>query len=216
LRHFAQYTSSQNHTITLLGDFQISIGNIIVLPWQTPLWCVLEDLNFEQRPRTVASLRSQFLEGVVFLHGHGVAHLDLKPDNIIVNNNGVSATPRLSITDFDSAEFVNGVETVITEQRGTSGWMAPEVEANKGSYSPVLADRWSCGKMVRYFAKYLSLPLDDEDAAIMGFARRLLDEDPQSRPSLDHHDQLSICPPSKRPLLLTLNPSKRRRQELAL
>jgi len=216
LRHFAQDTSPKNHTITLLQDLHLSIGDVIVLPWRTPLWCALDELNFEQRPRTVASLRSQFLEGVSFLHSHGVAHLDLKPDNIVVHNDALSAILRLSITDFDAAEFINGVETMITELRGTLGWMAPEVEANKGPYSPVLADRWSCGKMVRYFAQYISPLTSKEDDAAMEFASRLLLKDPQSRPPLDQYDQSTIFLPLKRPLLLPMNPSKRCREELAL
>jgi serine/threonine protein kinase len=133
----------------------------------------------EQSFPSIASLRTQFLEGVNFLHDHGVAHLDLKPDNVLVNDT-LTTTPRLSITDFDTAEFVTGVEIVIVEQRGTRGWMATEVEANKGLYSPVLADRWSCRKMPCYFAKYLS-----PDEEMRKFARKLLDEDPQSRPALE-------------------------------
>ena len=104
----------------------------------------MEDLNLEQRHHT---LPAQFLEGIAFLHDHGVAHLDLKPDNVTVNNDVLSAIPRLSMTDFDMAEFITGVETVIEEQCGMTGWMAPEEVANEGVYSPVLADRWSCDQV---------------------------------------------------------------------
>ena len=47
--------------------------------------------------------------------------LDLKPDNATINNDMLSAARRLSITDFDTAKFITGVETVIEEQRGTTG-----------------------------------------------------------------------------------------------
>jgi serine/threonine protein kinase len=73
------------------------------------------------------SLARQFLEGVRFLHRHLVAHLDLKPDNIVV-----SARTRLRIIDFSVAVRVPRLESRIKGYQGTKGWVAPEVERNPG------------------------------------------------------------------------------------
>lgn len=121
---------------------------------------------------------------------------------------------RLSITDFDVAEFITSVETVIKDQRRTTGWMAPEVVANEGVYSPVLADRWPCGKVVKYFTGYLSGLFTNEDETMMHFAHDLLNEDPRSRPPLDGNSPSSPSYVLKRSILLHSNvPSKRRRLE---
>ena len=73
-----------------------------------------------------SDLAYQFLEGVRFMHQHNVAHLDLKPNNIIVMATTNSAW--LCIIDFGVSVWVPEQESFIEGYRGMAGWMAPELE----------------------------------------------------------------------------------------
>ncbi|KAF8554810.1 kinase-like protein, partial [Imleria badia] len=82
----------------------------------------------------------QLVEGVAFMHEHNVAHMDLKPQNVIVPVEG----GHLSIIDFSVSSRVPGPDTTYSGVVGTEDYIAPEV--HKGNYKPMLADLWSCGK----------------------------------------------------------------------
>ncbi|XP_076059541.1 serine/threonine-protein kinase chk-1-like [Oratosquilla oratoria] len=82
----------------------------------------------------------QLLEGIEFLHSQGIAHRDLKPDNLLVSEDRV-----LKIADFGlSASFIIDDEEVLLSRRcGTPRYRAPEVAS--GRYRGQPADVWSCG-----------------------------------------------------------------------
>ena len=54
----------------------------------------------EQNPRVSSFLLVQLLEGVAHLTKHGVAHRDLKTDNILLDESFEGSCPRLVIADF--------------------------------------------------------------------------------------------------------------------
>ena len=78
------------------------------------------------------ALLTQLLEGLLHLNKNGVAHRDLKSDNILVNESA-NGIPHLVITDFDCclAEKRIGLlmpyETDETSKGGNTLFMAPEV-----------------------------------------------------------------------------------------
>ncbi|KAF8257687.1 kinase-like domain-containing protein, partial [Lactarius quietus] len=87
------------------------------------------------------------IEGLAYLHKHNVAHRDIKPNNLVCDNNC-----RLQIIDFDLAIMVHDENMESDEYCGTEGWTAPEMGKQAGStlmYSPIKADRWSCGRVLR-------------------------------------------------------------------
>ncbi|KAL5533570.1 hypothetical protein ACEPAG_30 [Sanghuangporus baumii] len=77
------------------------------------------------------------------LHDLHIAHLDIKPTNILWD----PSTRSIRVIDFDSSEKLdpNGSRKV-KGVSGTSGYAAPEVELEVGhEYDPFLADAFSCG-----------------------------------------------------------------------
>ncbi len=125
LQDLQTFDSHQNHTIRLLHVIHSDStpGDILVMPWQSPL-----DSFLTGGSHMIVSLQDQLLEGVRFLHEHGIAHLDLKPGNVLVGYvDASSLLPRLSIIDYGISIRVEGEETLVEGYRGTPGWSAPEV-----------------------------------------------------------------------------------------
>ena len=81
------------------------------------------------------------VDGVLHIHSHGLAHMDLKPDNALLFPDG-----RLAWCDFGL--MVNAHECVLS---GTRGYCAPEVCARK-LRDGRKADVWSLG--VTLFASF--------------------------------------------------------------
>ncbi|KAK0666104.1 putative nitrogen permease reactivator protein [Cercophora samala] len=83
----------------------------------------------------------QILSGVTYLHSMGLAHRDLKLDNVVVSERGI-----MKIIDFGSAHvFKYPFETSIVLASGIVGsdpYLAPEVYDEK-KYDPQAVDIWS-------------------------------------------------------------------------
>ena len=77
---------------------------------------------------TVQCYGYQILSGLVYLHGNHVAHLDLKPGNILIGKNGI-----VKLADFDKSKRFNEGTTMINGKNmtdscvGTCLFCAPEV-----------------------------------------------------------------------------------------
>ena len=170
---------NDNHVVTLTDVISSDDGDIIVMPWLSSLQS-LGDCS--EDPSVLEAVVMQFLEGVLFLHKFHIAHLDLKPGNILID--GTRPVPRLSIIDFGMSTRVDDEETTVTGFRGTPAWMAPEVGNPNGlvmTYSAIRADRWSCGRMLQHITKTFPICRASFDPVWA----RLLDSDPSKRPSLD-------------------------------
>ncbi|KAI9440269.1 kinase-like domain-containing protein, partial [Lactarius psammicola] len=142
LGYLQLFKSHRNHTIELLHVFQSNSVSIIVMPWKSPL-----DVFLRGCPELMELLWNQLLNSVWFLHDHGIAHLDLKPDNLLVGYKDLSSA-RLSVIDFGIAVHVKSEDTLVKGYRGTPPWSAPEIGEVAGppmKYSAILTDRWSCG-----------------------------------------------------------------------
>ncbi|GFF34532.1 serine/threonine-protein kinase oca2 [Aspergillus lentulus] len=89
----------------------------------------------------IACCFKQILSGVAYLHGMGLAHRDLKLDNVVVNEHGI-----MKLIDFGSAVvFRYPFENDIVPASGIVGsdpYLAPEVYDEK-KYDPRPTDIWS-------------------------------------------------------------------------
>ncbi len=84
----------------------------------------------------------QLLQGLSFLHLHGIIHRDLKSDNVLVTSDG-----KIKLSDFGcsvrSSSFVRDITKSI---KGSPCFIAPEILLRQNhSYS---ADIWSVGCMI--------------------------------------------------------------------
>ena len=151
-------------------------GRLLVLPLRMPL------LIFNLSGDDAGVLAVQFLEGVAYLQRSSVAHLDLKPDNIVVQRDPKSKEVDLAIIDFNTSVFAD-TEPTISKSSGTLGWCAPEVLAGK-PYNPLLADRWSCGRVLTFFTDRMKPgPLRE---TMYSLSQRLMNPDPSLRPSISN------------------------------
>lgn len=89
----------------------------------------------------VACCFLQILSGVTYLHSMGLAHRDLKLDNVVVSEHGI-----MKIIDFGSAHvFKYPFESGIVMASGIVGsdpYLAPEVYDER-KYDPTAVDIWS-------------------------------------------------------------------------
>ncbi|ORY93020.1 kinase-like domain-containing protein [Syncephalastrum racemosum] len=94
----------------------------------------------------IACCWRQMLEGVSYLHDTmGIAHRDLKLDNIVLDSNGI-----VKLIDFGCATVFRYPYASQTVQlcRGLLGsdpYISPEQFQNTIKYDPRKADVWSCG-----------------------------------------------------------------------
>lgn len=100
-------------------------------------------------------LFKQLLRGVAYLHGHGIAHRDIKLENLLMTNEG-----HLKITDFGVSEVFCGEHPGVRAARGECGinmgdcrlcapgicgslpYIAPEVLEKKGERSSGVGGNW--------------------------------------------------------------------------
>lgn len=101
----------------------------------------------------IRSYFRQLIEGVEYLHSHGIAHLDLKLENLML-----SADFTLKIIDFDQAQDSSELDL---KCGGTEGYRAPEIL--KGECRDLsAADLYSIG-VILYAMKVRKYPFKEVD-----------------------------------------------------
>jgi len=122
---------------------------------QGELFSLLERKHLKQEDK--ACIFKQILRGVGYLHDHGIAHRDLKLENILMTDEGY-----VKITDFGVSEVFCGDHPGASTSRGQCGvnmsecrksapgicgskpYIAPEVLARDKAYDLSKQDVWSC------------------------------------------------------------------------
>src|SRR5260221_11998034 len=120
LRYLHDIRSTSTRQTRIIPLLDVLDERVIVLPRRSPL---LNFLDLYASDGDVELLARQFLEGVAYLQRSSVAHLDLKPDNIVVQRDPESKKVDLAIIDFNIAVFADA-KTTISVSSGTAGWCA--------------------------------------------------------------------------------------------
>ncbi|GAB1728996.1 hypothetical protein NU195Hw_g3306t1 [Hortaea werneckii] len=116
------------------------------------------NMNFFSREDRECMFK-QLIRGVEYLHNRGIAHRDLKSENLLLSKEGC-----LKIADFGTSEVFSGQHPGYRHCRrpsivsasddvrlckpglvGSRPYMAPELVAREKDYDPRCIDVWSCG-----------------------------------------------------------------------
>lgn len=133
---------SNPHIVTMF-DFEVS-GNEALLIMEHIDGLSLRDV-MEQSPELldtdiVAAVVAGVGDALAFAHANQVLHLDIKPDNIMIDHSGT-----VKVTDFGLAEFVNRA-SAIGAQGGSIGYMPLEQMAGEGVTEQT--DEWALASVV--------------------------------------------------------------------
>ncbi len=127
----------------------------------------LSDLGGSCDAATLARVAADCLDAVAFLHGRGLLHRDIKPQNIRVTPEG-----RAVLLDLGFAILARDAASDLS---GTPAWLAPEVVAGQPQ-SPA-SDLYALG------ASLLTAADGGAREALGSWAARLSAQDPDHRPS---------------------------------
>uniref|UniRef100_A0A669EZY4 non-specific serine/threonine protein kinase n=1 Tax=Oreochromis niloticus TaxID=8128 RepID=A0A669EZY4_ORENI len=105
----------------------------------------------------VALYLRDILEALHYLHSWRIAHLDLKPENIVVEH--ASSQPVIKLTDFGDAVQLNPPSSYIHPLLGSPEFSAPELIL--GQPVSLMSDLWSLG-VVTYVVLSGASPFLDE------------------------------------------------------
>ena len=194
-----------NRICSVIDSFQIpnKFGFIVMEKYQRDLF----DLSFcsdEKLSETCTKgIFRAVCKGIADLHRAGVAHLDIKPENVLLDHNG-----NAYICDFGCSYAYNVEERKVSKKvrksvieklrgRGTRTYAAPEAFTSD-EFNPFSADIWSLGIMMHamltsYFPKTndgsaaLNLSVAEQKMGSIPFAlmASMLDVDPTKRPSIE-------------------------------
>jgi beta-lactam-binding protein with PASTA domain/predicted Ser/Thr protein kinase len=134
-------------------------------------------------PEQAAGLVRQVLEGARFAHQHGVVHRDLKPQNVIVDDEG-----KATVTDFGIARAGASEITQAGSVMGTPHYLSPEQA--QGFDVTAVSDLYSIGVML-YEALTGRVPFEADTAVAVAMKQvsqapqRPSSINPQVSPALD-------------------------------
>jgi serine/threonine protein phosphatase PrpC/tRNA A-37 threonylcarbamoyl transferase component Bud32 len=171
----------------------------------------------------------QVTSGLEYLHLQNIVHGDIKPQNLLLSEDGV-----LKIADFGISKML-AQEEALLETAGTPAFMCPEICAGE-PYSGMLADVWALGvtmfmlrcgrppfvadKVIRLYYAIIHDPLVFQTPLAEGLRallRRMMEKDPANRASLkDVRDAEWLrqppprtrATPKDRPALAALEPRR--------
>jgi serine/threonine protein kinase len=115
-------------------------------------------LRHSNAPELTVMLAIQLLHEIgsalAYIHSLNIVHHDIKPANILIFENG------FSLSDFSVSVILDGSNEQISDQIGTSTFMAPEISTRL--YFPKPTDMWSLGVTV-YCLLFGMFPFDLEN-----------------------------------------------------
>lgn len=114
--------------ISLIFDFMDTDLEVIIL-----------DQSIILKPSDIKAYLMMTLQGLEYLHVHWILHRDLKPNNLLLNSQGV-----LKITDFGLAKMFGSPTRPLTHQVVTRWYRSPELLFGARLYGTGI-DIWAVG-----------------------------------------------------------------------
>ncbi|ORC86183.1 protein kinase [Trypanosoma theileri] len=140
LRSEIEIMTKLNHDniITLFEAFETQQEFVVVMEYaQGELFEILED-DKKLPEDVVQRIAKQLVQALHYLHSNRIMHRDMKPQNILIGQNG-----SVKLADFGFARSMSYNTMVLTSIKGTPLYMAPElVQEQPYNHS---ADLWSLG-----------------------------------------------------------------------
>ncbi|CAK9329140.1 unnamed protein product [Citrullus colocynthis] len=103
----------------------------------------------------------QLVSALHFCHQNGVAHRDIKPQNLLLDEDG-----NLKVSDFGLSALPEQIKDgMLHTACGTPAYTAPEVVSRRG-YDGAKADAWSCG-VILFVLLSGHLPFSDNNLVAM-------------------------------------------------
>ncbi|XP_015272696.1 PREDICTED: cyclin-dependent kinase 7 [Gekko japonicus] len=106
---------------------------------ETDLEVIIKDTSLVLTPSHIKAYMLMTLQGLEYLHDHWILHRDLKPNNLLLDENGV-----LKLADFGLAKSFGSPNRVYTHQVVTRWYRAPELLFGARMYG-VGVDMWAVG-----------------------------------------------------------------------
>ncbi|KAI9029838.1 kinase-like domain-containing protein [Phycomyces nitens] len=129
-------------------------------------------MSAKMTAKEISCCYRQFLNGVHYLQSMGIAHRDLKLDNMVLDERGI-----VKIIDFGCATVIRHpyekMNRLSTGLCGSDPYIAPE-QYSKTEYDASLSDVWSCGIIficmtIRRFPWKIAIP--DKDKTYSDYLR---------------------------------------------
>jgi len=158
---------------------------------------VIRDGHEKEDMETLRFWIRDIASGLAYLHANKIIHSDIKPENILIGQNG-----ELKLADFGTSLMFTGKSSRILEITGTHAFMAPETikEVSGEKFHAYPVDVWALG-VTLYQLRYGKLPFDgngvvelydaiendpliipkDEEETLADVLKRLMDKDPKTR-----------------------------------
>ncbi|KAL9226976.1 hypothetical protein vseg_002729 [Gypsophila vaccaria] len=109
---------------------------------------------------------TQVVSALHYCHRHGVAHRDIKPQNLLLDEEG-----NIKVADFGLSAIVesplNSSDLMVKTSCGTPAFAGPEIVGRaRGGYDGRKADAWSSG-VILFVMMTGCLPFDDANLVVM-------------------------------------------------
>lgn len=213
------YPSAQPPRINPQGYGRNMSLYLIMKRYDTCLKELVKEESLSARNRML--LFTQLLEAIVHLNRYGIAHRDLKTDNILIDFHENDSCPELVLTDFGCAlaNKTYGLRvpypTADTDRGGNAALMAPEIINKEPGRFAILdytkADLWASGA-IAYEIFGLTNPFYANETETVSSLKNY-DYNVEELPELG-----GKCPPLVNELILNIldpNPNQRVRSEIA-
>jgi serine/threonine protein kinase len=177
-----------NDTMHLVFDY---VPGVDLIDWM--------QYFYQEKDRTETEIETamrpvilQIIKALAFCHERGVAHRDIKPDNIRIN----PETKHVTLIDF-GLSYIKDMDMDTQERVGSKDYLPPELRARGAPVpiDPFKSDIWALGVLIHALV-HQQLPFSNGDlktrtepnALFSGPLRELisslLTEDPKERPDI--------------------------------